>query len=283
MKLITWNIQWGRGVDGRVDLERIVATARGLCDFDVICFQEVADNFPGLEGNDATDQFAAIAALLPGYRRTAAFAVDLAGENGRRRRFGNMLLTRYDLIAVRRHALPWPADPAQESMPRVALEATIQAPAGPMRVTTTHLEYYSDSQRRAQAARLRHLQDEACHRAAHPRAASGDGSPFDAPPQTSRAILVGDFNFQPDSPEYEDIQAPLTAGRRYRDAWRVANGRTPHPPSFCLHDSTYSRSPYCCDFAFVSDDLAPRVRAVRIDQDTQASDHQPLVLELDDH
>src|SRR5438445_3585789 len=32
MKLITWNIQWGRGADGRVDLERILAHARRLAD-----------------------------------------------------------------------------------------------------------------------------------------------------------------------------------------------------------------------------------------------------------
>ena len=41
MKLITWNIQWGCGVDERVDLDRIVRTAREMSDFDVICFQEV--------------------------------------------------------------------------------------------------------------------------------------------------------------------------------------------------------------------------------------------------
>jgi len=55
VKLVTWNIQWGRGVDGRVDLARIVSTARGLADFDLLCLQEVADNFPGLEGNDDRD------------------------------------------------------------------------------------------------------------------------------------------------------------------------------------------------------------------------------------
>ena len=51
-------------------------------------------------------------------------------------------------------------------MPRVAVEATLQAPMGPLRVTTTHLEYYSDVQRRAQAKRLRNLHDEGCQRAA---------------------------------------------------------------------------------------------------------------------
>jgi endonuclease/exonuclease/phosphatase family metal-dependent hydrolase len=39
LKLITWNIQWGLGIDGRVDLERIVRTAREMADFDVICLQ----------------------------------------------------------------------------------------------------------------------------------------------------------------------------------------------------------------------------------------------------
>ena len=64
MKLITWNIQWGRGIDGRVDLARIVAHARAMADFDVLNVQEVADNFPGLAGNDDSDQFAQLAALL---------------------------------------------------------------------------------------------------------------------------------------------------------------------------------------------------------------------------
>ena len=68
MKLITWNIQWGRGVDLKVDLARIVREARGFADFDVLCLQEVADNFPDLGGNDDRDQFAELAKLLPGYQ-----------------------------------------------------------------------------------------------------------------------------------------------------------------------------------------------------------------------
>ena len=30
MKLLTWNIQWGLGMDGRMDLTRIVRTAREM-------------------------------------------------------------------------------------------------------------------------------------------------------------------------------------------------------------------------------------------------------------
>ncbi|MGZ5216124.1 MAG: endonuclease/exonuclease/phosphatase family protein [Caldimonas sp.] len=55
MKLVTWNIQWCLGVDGRVDPKRIVDEARAFCDFDVLCLQEVAANFPALQGSAGED------------------------------------------------------------------------------------------------------------------------------------------------------------------------------------------------------------------------------------
>jgi len=153
---------------------------------------------------------------------------------------------------------------------------------GAIRVTTTHLEYYSDVQRRAQALRLRKIHDEACQRAALPPAGTPDGGPFDPPPQTVSAILVGDFNMPPENPAYEEIQQPLAHGPRYRDAWTALHGRQPHVPTFCVYSKAYSKTPYCCDFAFVSENLVPRIRGVSVDHDTQASDHQPVLLEIDD-
>ena len=285
MVLITWNIQWGRGLDGRVDLARIVETARAIADFDVLCVQEVADNFPapGLEGNDDRDQFAELARLLPGYRRAQAYGVDLPGEAGRRRRFGNAIFSRYGILSIRRHALPWPADPGVGTMPRVALEATLQAPMGAVRVTTTHLEYYSDVQRRAQAACLREIHAEACERAARPGKATHEGGPFDSTPQTELAILTGDFNFPPEHAAYGEIQGPLERGLpRYVDAWPMVHDRHPHTPTFSVHSQVYAKTPYCCDFVFVSEPLGPRVRAIRVDSATTASDHQPVLAEIDD-
>ena len=283
MKLISWNIQWGRGIDGRVDLARIVRHARAMADFDMICMQEVADNFPGLGGNDARDQFAELAALLPEYAAVPGFGVDVRGEGGRRRRFGNVIFSRYPVLSVRRHALPWPSDPGKETMPRVAVEATLQAPMGALRVSTTHLEYYSDVQRRAQAARLAELHGEACRRAMTPGAATANGGPFDATPQTTSAILAGDFNFPPENPAHGEIQHALAGeGPAYRDAWPLVHGKAPHTPTFCVHSKGYSKTPYCCDFVFVSADAARRVRGVRVDPDTLYSDHQPVLLDFDD-
>ena len=282
MKLITWNIQWGRGLDGKVDLARIVSHARSMADFDVLNLQEVADNFPALDGNDDANQFAQLAALLPGFTAIAGYGVDLDGP-GRRRRFGNVMLTRLPVVAIRRHLLPWPADPGKESTPRAAVEATLRLPLGPVRFTTTHLEYYSPLQRGAQAARLRELHDEACDRAARPGHPTAEGGPFDLTAQTASAILTGDFNLPPQDPAYDDIQRTLASGGpAYRDAWAIANGRRAHDPTFCVHDQRYAKEPYCCDFIFVSEDLAPRVRSVSVDVDTRVSDHQPVLMSFDD-
>ena len=56
----------------------------------------------------------------------------------------------------------------------------------------------------------------------------------------------------------------------------------PHPPTFCLHDRAYAKEPYCCDFIFVSLSIAMRVRAISANLEARDSDHQPLLLEMDD-
>ena len=65
MKIVTWNIQWGRGADGRVDLDRIVSHAQRFADFDVLGLQEVSAGHHQLPGCDGADQFEQLAARLP--------------------------------------------------------------------------------------------------------------------------------------------------------------------------------------------------------------------------
>ena len=64
--------------------------------------------------------------------------------------------------------------------------------------------------------------------------------------------------------------------------YEVITGGAPHPPSFRLYDPDYAGAPYCCDFILLSEDLAPRLKALRIDAQCQASDHQPVIVELSD-
>jgi endonuclease/exonuclease/phosphatase family metal-dependent hydrolase len=282
MILVTWNVQWCRGIDGRVDPARIASVARSLADFDVLCLQEVAVNFAGLPGSKGEDQMAALSAALPGYLPLFGVATDLDDGHGRRRQFGNAIFTRLPVLQVFRHLLPWPADPNALSMQRMALEAVIVARSGPLRVTTTHLEYYSAVQRMAQVDALRRLHAEACGHARNPRLdAEQPGGTFDAVARPAAGIVCGDFNFKPQDPEHPRMTAALDSGTpRLSDAWTVAHPGMPHPPTMGVYEEGWPL--YCCDFLFVTEDLVPRVRSVVVDGDTEASDHQPVVLELRD-
>jgi endonuclease/exonuclease/phosphatase family metal-dependent hydrolase len=282
MKLVSWNIQWGRGADGRVDLGRIVEHARRFADFDVLCLQEVSDGFPELAGCDGRDQFAEIASRLPGYTPIAGIATDTPHPSGGRRRFGNMILSRLAVGPVFRHLLPWPADPGVPSMQRVAIEATLAAPFGPLRVTTTHLEYYSGAQRMAQVERLRELQREAVAQARTARPGGAAEGPFAHHPRAAPSLVTGDCNFRPDTAEHARMQAPIDdATPAYRDAWRLVHGAAPHAPTVGVHDKAQWPEPaFTFDFVFVGADLAPRVRDLRVDASSDASDHQPVLVEL---
>lgn len=282
MKLVTWNIQWGLGCDGRVDLARIVADARRLADFDVLCLQEVSAGYPELAGCDGSDQFEALAGLLPGYAAISGMATDTPGPAGGRRRFGNMIFSRFAVLQVFRHLLPWPADPGVSSMQRMALEATLKTPLGLVRVTTTHLEYYSARQRAAQVERLRGLHQEACAQAACQRPGAAAQGPFAFVPRAGASILTGDFNALPESPDRARLLAPMDEGAPpYRDAWETAHPGQPHAPTVGLHDKAqWPGPPFAFDFIFVSADLAGRVQTVRVEPLSQASDHQPVLLVL---
>lgn len=282
MKLISWNIQWGLGVDGRVDLDRIVDRARRLADFDVLCLQEVADGYPELPGHDGGDQFAALAQRLGGFTAISGVATDTAGGPRGRRRFGNMLFSRLPVGTVMRHLLPWPNDRAVLSMQRVAIEATIHTGLGPLRVVTTHLEYYSATQRAAQVERLRDLHREAVSQAHHPRPGAASDGPFDHQPRAAATVWTGDFNFGPEAPEYARIQDPFDdTTPPMRDAWRLAHPNTPHAPTVGVYDKQqWPGPPSTFDFVFVSAGLESHIRALEVDTNTDASDHQPVMLEL---
>ena len=281
MQLITWNVQWCRGIDGRVDPARIARTALEMAKFDVLCLQEVAVGFASLPGSRGEDQMAELAKALPGYVPIFGAATDLPHGTGGRSLFGNAVFTRLPVSQVFRHSLPWPADPGVPSMQRMALEVVIEAASGPLRVISTHLEYYSPLQRMTQVEALMHLHEEACGHARAPRPDTEEqGSPFSPARRPKSAMLCGDFNFEPRHPEHARITLPFANGHpAFRDAWEVAHPGMAHASTVGVHENTL---PECCfDFVFVTQDLAPRVRRVEVNSATDASDHQPVLVELD--
>lgn len=284
MNLITWNVQWFRGVDGVVDVARLVREARALADFDLLCLQEVAVDWRALPGGGADDQVARLRALLPGYEVCFGATLDLRADDGTRQRFGNVIASRLPVLQLQHYALPYPAEPGVPSMPRLAVCATVRAPWGAaLRVMTTHLEFYAQGMRDAQVRELRRLQAQAAALAARPPAPGEPGSPFQACDHSADCIVTGDFNCDPASAEYRLMLQPIAGAPAFVDAWSQRHGAaTPQSPTFRVHDTTYGETPIACDFVFVSDTLAGRVRDVVVDGRTQASDHQPVWLRLDD-
>ncbi len=267
MRLVSWNLQWCRGMDGSVDPARVAKAARQLADPDVCCFQEVAQNFDSLAGSSGEDQVARLAAGFPGFSAHFAWGVDVPDAGGGRRRFGNLILSRLPVRQVLRHSLPWPAEDKVPSMPRVAIEAVVEAAWGLVRVTTTHLAYYSVIQREAQVGRLLDLNREAIAQSAARASDKYASGPFQPWLRPAAGILTGDFNMRPDDPMIARLR------ESYFDTCAAA-----HPPTFHVHDAT--AVPYCCDYVLVTPDLAPRIASVRVDAQTQASDHQPIVVEF---
>ncbi len=285
MKLITWNVQWCCGVDGKVDPARIVTEAKRLADFDVLCLQEIADNFPHprLAGSAGEDQFALLATLLPGYTAIPGVATDHPSDNSRRRRFGNMIFSRIPVRQIFRYMLPYPFDPDFLAMPRMALEAVVSAPSGDVRVITTHLEYYSVKKRASQIDALRTIYAQGYEYSRDPHVMAIDGGPFQTHPRPAATVITGDFNMDPADPGHAQMLAPFADGTPpLSDAWELRHPGVPHAPTMCLYQKIDPMAPgYCCDFIFVSENLKARVQEVAVNTQLQASDHQPVVLTLD--
>lgn len=282
MKLLSWNIQWCRGVDGRVDPARIAREARAMADADVICLQEVARGFETLAGSQGEDQFALLAAAFAGYTAVEGVAVDVPRAGGTRRQFGNLLLSRLPVRQAWRHLLPWPADAAHADMQRVAVEAVIEAPdIGDVRVTTTHLAYYSAVQRLAQVDALRALHAEAQGHRRPPELPDTSQGPFHWRLRPGPGIVTGDFNCEPGSPGHARMLAPFDDGSpALCDAWQVTHPGQPHAATVGLYDTAQWPRAFACDFVFVSADLAPRITGFEVDQASAASDHQAVMLTL---
>lgn len=279
MRLITWNIQWGKGCDGVVDLERIVSVAKSLADADIFCFQEVSDNFTKLDGG--VDQSAQLAALLPDHIPVFRPAVETIDSLGKIHRFGNMTLSRLPVLQVAGHLLPWQRGGEKRSMRRLALEVTVQNASAPLRIVNTHLEYYSAAQREAQIIRLLDLQEEASR---DPKpSGSTHVEPYASQMVAASSVLCGDFNFDVSDPQHAMLHASSRPGLNYRDAWPICHPGRPHDPTCGIHDHVqWQNGPDCRDFVFVTADLAGRVRRMEVDRATDASDHQPILIEIAD-
>ncbi|MEO8040057.1 MAG: endonuclease/exonuclease/phosphatase family protein, partial [Betaproteobacteria bacterium] len=138
---------------------------------------------------------------------------------------------------------------------------------------------YSPTIRMAQIEGLRRIHQEACAHARAPRPAGNPGDPFLATTRPRSALVCGDFNCTPDGPEHARMSAPFGGDPpAFIDVWSSLNPDIPNAPTAGVHLDNLPRS--CLDFVFATSDLVPSLRRVEVNAATQASDHQPLLVDL---
>ena len=293
MKLVSYNIQYGFGIDGRYDLERIARVVEGA---DIIALQEV-ERFWKRSGGD--DQPEILSRFLPEHYWIYGPAFDMDAsfrdENGRivnrRRQFGTMLLSRLPIAWSRLHLLPLRRTVTPLNTQNAALECLIRTPCGPVRFFSIHLARIGADERLEE---VEYLLERHCRVPIEGGPWSGgddepnqnwsNGEPEPGSPLA--AIWMGDFNCEPGSLEYRRIAGdnPYHRGAGYFGGFSDASALAGHRPGDLhthvrqIDGETRKRH---LDHCFVGSMLASRVRSVRVDNDEIASDHHPLWIDID--
>lgn len=163
LRVVTYNIRHGRGVDDRVDLARTADVLRALAP-DLVGLQEVDER---VTRSGSVDEAAAIGEALGMHHAFGAFMEYQGG------RYGMAILSRFPIVRATPLRLP------DGNEPRVALVAEVRLPGGrALAVVNVHFDWVADDGfRHAQAVRL----------AAH---LDSLAMPY---------VLLGDFNDEPGS------------------------------------------------------------------------------------
>lgn len=268
--IVTYNIQYGIGLDGRYDMERIVDTVR---EADVIALQEVTRGFVR---NGGRDMVAEIEALLPDrfscFHMPADIDFGSRLEDGKalqtRFQFGNMILSRWPILSSRGHLLPRSLRTASLNLQRGALEALIVTPDGPFRFYSVHLDHIDPEERLEQIAALKEIAFSAPHTGLSITGLGEFG--FDELPRAEDFVLLGDFNMEPDLSEYRDM---LSENGHLVDATAGDSGWSWVDPA---DRSRVKR----LDYGFATPGFAGMVTGTRVDQSQEGSDHMPVWLSV---
>ncbi len=280
-KIVSYNIQYSLGADNRYDMRRCIDVVR---DADIICLQEIDRNW---RRTNMVDQFAEVQALLPD--RYCAFGpaldVDASAINpggsveNRRRQSGQMTISRFPIASSRPIHLP--KDDTGDAMNSwsAALETVIMTPEKPVRVINLHLTDISETNRVSQiSALIKHCEN------ATIEGGAWNGKEWDetsrehwqlndpVPPMPAEMIFTGDFNDETNSRTLEIMRKA-----KFRDTWQT-NANSGDGVTFKTNPEQGTDRDMRIDFIFVT----PQFEIVEsnIDEETGASDHQPVWAKL---
>jgi endonuclease/exonuclease/phosphatase family metal-dependent hydrolase len=185
LRVATYNIHHGVGVDNLLDLERIAREVE-VTDAQVVGLQEVDRHWS--ERSNFVDQASWLAERLGMH---VVFGANLDRDplapGAERRQYGTAILSSYGIRSWTNTLLPRPLGGEQRGL----LEARIKVRGVDVRVFNTHLQHDSQVERLAQVAEIRSIVAQA----------------------RESVVLLGDLNATPESPEIGAITEDLA------DAW----------------------------------------------------------------
>ncbi len=175
LRVLSYNIHHGEGMDGRVDLTRIAEVIR-QCEADLVALQEVDR---GVRRTDRVDQPARLAELTG---MNVVFERNIEHEGGD---YGNAVLSRMPVERYQNHFLPQ----CRPGELRGLLEVQVTLDDQPLVFYATHFDYRpSDEERMASVAMLKEKME---------------------PHARQPVIVAGDLNDTPDSRVLESARAFL--------------------------------------------------------------------------
>ncbi|NUW02183.1 endonuclease/exonuclease/phosphatase family protein [Streptomyces sp. CAI 127] len=240
LRVATYNIHAGAGMDGVFDLDRQTAELRSL-NADVIGLQEVDRHWGSRsEWRDLARELARRLRMYVSF--APIYSLDPAEPGGPRAEYGVAVLSRHRIVSAENHEITRLSTQDPNPVPAPAPgfgEVVVRVLGLPVHVYVTHLDYRPDpAVRVAQVADTRRIMAE-------------DRGP---------KILLGDLNAEPAAPEL----APL---------WRELTDADPGAPTFPAQDPVKR-----IDFVAVSKDRAG-VRRAWVPE-SLASDHRAVVADL---
>ncbi|GGR80098.1 MULTISPECIES: endonuclease/exonuclease/phosphatase family protein [Streptomyces] len=240
LRVATYNIHAGAGMDGVFDLDRQTAELRSL-KADVIGLQEVDRHWGSRsEWRDLAGELARRLRMYVSF--APIYSLDPAEPGGPRAEYGVAVLSRHRIVSAENHEITRLSTQDPNPVPAPAPgfgEVVVRVRGLPVHVYVTHLDYRPDpAVRVAQVADTRRIMAE-------------DRGP---------KILLGDFNAEPAAPEL----APL---------WRELADADPGAPTFPAQDPVKR-----IDFVTVSENRIG-VRRAWVPE-SLASDHRAVVADL---